>query len=111
VDIGRRLREVREAKGISQGEIEERSRLLRCYISRVENGPTVASIETLEKLAQALGTPIYAILYQGEESPRIEKTEKRINDWASDLRSQKYSVNFDRRLLKWKVQTVRCSFK
>jgi transcriptional regulator with XRE-family HTH domain len=89
VDIGRRWREVREAKGISQGEIEERSGLLRCYISRVENGHTVPSIETLEKLAQALGTPIYAILYQGEEPPRIEKTEKRINDWASDLRRQR----------------------
>jgi transcriptional regulator with XRE-family HTH domain len=58
-------------------------------IDKLENGHTVPSIETLEKLAQALGTPIYAILYQGEEPPRIEKTERRINDWASDLRGKR----------------------
>jgi transcriptional regulator with XRE-family HTH domain len=77
----------------------------------VENGHTVPSIETLEKLAQALGTPIYAILYQGEEPPRIEKTEKRINDWASTLRRQRLFSKLCGRLLKWKVQTVCCCFK
>jgi len=52
--IGDRLRAIREAKKLSQGDIEERTGLLRPYISRVENGHTVPSIETLEKLARAL---------------------------------------------------------
>jgi transcriptional regulator with XRE-family HTH domain len=51
--IGDRLRALREAKSLSQGEIEKRSGLLRCYISRVENGHTVPAIPTLEKLARA----------------------------------------------------------
>jgi transcriptional regulator with XRE-family HTH domain len=48
-------------KKLSQGDIEERSGLLRCYISRVENGHTVPSIETLEKLARAMEVPLYQI--------------------------------------------------
>jgi len=52
--IGDRLREMREAKQLSQGDVEKRTGLLRCYISRVENGHTVPAIETLEKMARAL---------------------------------------------------------
>jgi transcriptional regulator with XRE-family HTH domain len=54
VIIGDRLRDMREQKKLSQGDIEKRTGLLRCYISRVENGHTVPAIETLEKLARAL---------------------------------------------------------
>jgi transcriptional regulator with XRE-family HTH domain len=56
--IGDRLRELREAKMLSQGDIERRTGLLRCYISRVENGHIVPSVDTLEKLARALEVPI-----------------------------------------------------
>ena len=59
--IGDRLRELREIKNLSQGIIEQRTGLLRCYISRVENGHTVPSIETLEKLARALEVPMYQL--------------------------------------------------
>src|SRR6267154_5645677 len=52
--IGNRLKELRESKQLSQGDIEKRSGLLRCYISRVENGHTVPSVETLEKMARSL---------------------------------------------------------
>jgi transcriptional regulator with XRE-family HTH domain len=50
--IGDRLRVLREQKKFSQGEIERRTGLLRCYISRVENGHTVPAVETLEKFAR-----------------------------------------------------------
>ena len=56
--IGDRLKTLREAKDLSQGDIEERTGLLRCYISRVENGHTVPSVETLEKFARALELPL-----------------------------------------------------
>ena len=59
--IGDRLRELRETKKLSQGDIEKRTGLLRCYISRVENGHTVPAIETLEKLARALEIPLYQL--------------------------------------------------
>ena len=61
--IGDRLRELRKEKKLSQGDIEKRTGLLRCYISRVENGHTVPAIETLEKLAHALEIPMYQLFY------------------------------------------------
>src|ERR1035437_9882988 len=67
--IGQRLKELREAKNLSQGDIEKRTGLLRCYTSRVENGHTVPSIETLEKYARALGIPVYRLFYEGKERP------------------------------------------
>jgi transcriptional regulator with XRE-family HTH domain len=59
--IGERLKVLREKKKMSQGEIEKRTGLLRCYISRVENGHTVPSVDTLEKMARALEIPLYRL--------------------------------------------------
>lgn len=75
--IGDRLRELREEKNLSQGDIEKRTGLLRCYISRVENGHTVPAIETLEKLARALEVPLYQLFYEGEEPPKLPNLLKR----------------------------------
>ena len=68
--IGERLRGFREHKNLSQGDIERRTGLLRCYISRVENGHTVPAIETLEKSARAMEVPIYQFFYDGNEKPK-----------------------------------------
>ena len=68
--IGERLRQLREQKNFSQGDIERKTGLLRCYVSRVENGHTVPSIETLEKFARALEAPTYKLFYEGDEAPR-----------------------------------------
>jgi transcriptional regulator with XRE-family HTH domain len=67
--IGTRLRQLREQKHLSQGDIEERTGLLRCYVSRVENGHTVPSLETLERFAGVLDVPLYLLFYSGEETP------------------------------------------
>ena len=70
--IGERIRALRETKGLTQGDIEERCGLLRCYTSRVENGHTVPSLETIEKIARALEIPLYQVFYDGEKPPEIE---------------------------------------
>ncbi len=75
--IGDRLRELRESKKFSQGDIEKRSGLLRCYISRVENGHTVPAVETLEKLARALEIPLYQLFYEGDKPPKLPDLLKR----------------------------------
>jgi transcriptional regulator with XRE-family HTH domain len=67
--IGIRLRQLREQKHMSQGDIEERTGLLRCYISRVENGHTVPSLETLERFAGVLEVPLYQLFCSEEEDP------------------------------------------
>jgi transcriptional regulator with XRE-family HTH domain len=63
MEIGLKLRALRDGKKMSQGDIEQRTGLLRCYISRVENGHTVPAIETLEKLANALDVPLWQLFH------------------------------------------------
>ncbi len=75
--IGDRLREMRKEKKLSQGDVEKRTGLLRCYISRVENGHTVPAVETLEKLARAFEVPLYQLFYEGEAPPVLPNLLKR----------------------------------
>jgi transcriptional regulator with XRE-family HTH domain len=69
MDIGTRLRELRQAKGFSQGVIEKRTGLFRCYISRVECGHTIPSLETQEKWAKALDLELYQLFFAGKREP------------------------------------------
>ena len=84
--IGTRLKKLREDKSLSQGDIEKRTGLLRCYISRVENGHTVPSIETLERLAAALEIPLHQLFYEGDGEPvlpnlsKLQSTEELVLD-------------------------------
>jgi transcriptional regulator with XRE-family HTH domain len=72
MDIGTRIRELREAKNLSQGDIERRTGLVRSYTSRVENGHTVPSVGTLEKYARALEVPLYRF-FTDEVSVKVPK--------------------------------------
>jgi transcriptional regulator with XRE-family HTH domain len=100
--IGDRLREMGEEKKLSQGDIEKRTGLLRCYISRVENGHTVPAIETLEKMARALECPLYQLFYEGKEPPKLPNLLKRKSSdditWGSVGKDARYLSKL-RRLL------------
>jgi transcriptional regulator with XRE-family HTH domain len=58
MNIGETIRTYRLQKGMSQGDIEKRTGLLRCYLSRVENGHTIPSLDTLSKIAGAMELPL-----------------------------------------------------
>ena len=100
--IGERLRELREQRKFSQGDIEKRTGLLRCYVSRVEHGYTIPAVETLEKFARALEVPIYQLFYDGEEPPKLPNLPRRktADDiaWGSSGKEARLLVKF-RRLL------------
>src|SRR5271170_5455173 len=100
--IGDKLKALREAKNFSQGEIEKRTGLLRCYISRVENGHTVPCVETLEKMAKALEVPMYKLFYDGDAPPKLSTLPKRNAkeeaEWGSSGTDRK-TLNTFRRLL------------
>lgn len=64
--IGRTLKLIRIEKGLSQGDIERRTGLLRSYLSRVENGHTVPSLDTLRKIAAALEVSVGKLVDQPE---------------------------------------------
>ena len=100
--IGLKIRQMREEKGLTQGDIENASGLLRGYISRVENGHTVPAIETLEKLARALEVPLYQLFYDGEEPPKLPNLPRRKSSediaWGSSGKDGRF-FNKLRRLL------------
>src|ERR1700682_3296277 len=106
--IGERLRELREKKNLSQGAIEKRTGLLRCYISRVENGHTVPAIETLEKMARALEIPMYHLFYEGEEPPKLPNLLKQKssdeNAWGSSGKDARFLSKLRRSLGKTNEQ-------
>ena len=69
MNIGSTIRSYRLQRGMSQGDIEKRTGLLRCYLSRVENGHTVPSLETLAKIAEAMDISL-ADFFPNTETPR-----------------------------------------
>lgn len=102
--IGDRLRSIREEKKLSQGDIEGRTGLSRCYVSRVENGHTLPVVETIEKFARALEVPMYQLFYDGEKPPELPhlpktKTAEKIA-WGSTGKDARYLTRFRRLLAK-----------
>jgi transcriptional regulator with XRE-family HTH domain len=94
--IGERLKALRDYKKMSQGDIEKRTGLLRCYISRVENGHTVPAIETLEKLARAMEVPMYQLFYDGEKPPAPGLPKIAGEGWGSTGRNARMLSRFRR---------------
>jgi transcriptional regulator with XRE-family HTH domain len=84
--IGDRLKAIRESKNLSQGDIEKRTGLLRCYISRVENGHTVPAIETLEKLTRAMEVPLYQLFYEGDSAEVLKMPKDKNRPSSKDSR-------------------------
>jgi transcriptional regulator with XRE-family HTH domain len=100
--IGTTIRGYRLQKGLSQGDIEKRTGLLRCYLSRVENGHTVPSLDTLAKIAHALDHPL-AQFFAEDSLGRELNTQKLTDDELRFLTQiRRYSTNLndsDRKLL------------
>lgn len=100
--IGTAIRSFRLQKGLSQGDIEKKTGLLRCYLSRVENGHTVPSLDTLSKIANALDLPI-AQFFADEFLGRQMNAQHMSDDELRFLNQiRRYSTNLnenDRKLL------------
>jgi len=100
--IGTTIRGHRLQKGLSQGDIEKKTGLLRCYLSRVENGHTIPSLDTLSKIAQALDVPISQFF--SEDSVRRDLATQKLADEELRFLTQirRYSTNLnesDRKML------------
>lgn len=105
MNIGETIRNFRMQKGMSQGDIEKRTGLLRCYLSRVENGHTVPSLDTLAKIASSLEIPLGSFFAEapGENAstaknlPQLSEEEVR---FLSQIRRYSSSLNdSDRKLV------------
>ena len=102
MNIGTTIRGYRLQKGMSQGDIEKRTGLLRCYLSRVENGHTVPSLETLQKIARALDLQLsefFAEEVVAEEMSTLNLGEDEIRFLTQVQRYSAHLSESDRRLL------------
>lgn len=100
--IGTTIRAHRLQKGLSQGDIEKKTGLLRCYLSRVENGHTIPSLDTLSKIAVALDLPISQFF--AEDSLNRQMNTQKLSDeelrFLTQIRRYSSSLNdSDRKLL------------
>jgi transcriptional regulator with XRE-family HTH domain len=103
MQIGQRLKELGEIKKFSQGVIEQRTGLLRCYVSRVENEHTVPTVDTLEKWARALEVPLYKIFHEGDEpaeKPKRLEVGKVASLWGTSAKEWKELVLLSKALSK-----------
>jgi transcriptional regulator with XRE-family HTH domain len=101
-NIGGTIRDFRLQRGMSQGDIEKRTGLLRCYLSRVENGHTVPSLETLQKIAGALDLQLsefFADSSVGREVSALNLSEDEIRFLTQVQRYSAHLNDSDRRLL------------
>jgi transcriptional regulator with XRE-family HTH domain len=101
INIGVTIRNFRLERSMSQGDIEKRTGLLRCYLSRVENGHTVPSLDTLQKIAGALDIPLSQFF---SEDPIVEVQGTSLSEDEIHFLTQvqRYSMHLtdgDRRLL------------
>ena len=101
INIGMTIRDFRLQRGMSQGDIEKRTGLLRCYLSRVENGHTVPSLETLQKIASALDLPLSQFFAEDpvKEVPGMSLNEDEIRFLTQVQRYSAHLGESDRRLL------------
>ena len=93
--LSERLRSIREQRNMTQGDIENRTGLKRSYVSRLEHGRTIPSLETLEKFAKALGIPLYHFFYDGEEPPKTASLPQAVqaadgDHWGLEGESARY---------------------
>jgi transcriptional regulator with XRE-family HTH domain len=98
--VGERIRELREEKKLTRGDLQERTGLQRTYIWRVENGYTVPAIETLEKFARGLQVPIYQFFYEGKKPPPLVRTDADSSLWGAAQEEKKMLEKFRRYLAK-----------
>ena len=100
--IGTTIRTFRLQKGFSQGDIEKKTGLLRCYLSRVENGHTMPSLDTLAKIAEALDLPISQFFAEDALSRQLNSQKLSDDELKFLTQIRRYSANLndsDRKLL------------
>lgn len=115
MNIGETIRSFRLHKGMSQGDIEKRTGLLRCYLSRVENGHTIPSLDTLAKIASAMDVQL-GQFFADSSADAANRATTQMNEEEVRFLSQirRYSSNLndsDRKLVLAMVKKMAASAK
>lgn len=76
-DLASRLYARRLHLGLTQGEVAERVGVTTAYISKIEHGRTSLPVQTLSRVAEALGVSAAKLLQQREAPPPAEPGAER----------------------------------
>jgi transcriptional regulator with XRE-family HTH domain len=71
INIGKRIRELRMQRGLSQRDVQHSTNMMAAHVSRVELGHTTPSLETVERLAALFGVPLHEMFRDGTERAKI----------------------------------------
>ena len=113
MDIAKRLRELREAKGLSQSAIQDQAGLSHAHISRIENGHSTPSLRVVERWAEALDVELYQLFFVGHGQPEAPVLPERIPMGAQERKllglfdkmpvdDRASLISLARDLVKWK---------
>lgn len=97
--LGKRVKALREKKGLTQEELEEKTGINTKYISAIERGNKNATIKTLEKIAKGLDVELYELFLFTIE-PGSEKAMRKVIESLlkeSDLKALKLCLEFLRK--------------
>ena len=97
MNLGVSIRKIRQTKGISQGEMQKRTGILRSYLSRVENGHTVPSFATLQRLAGALGVTLSDFFSPDGAQPSAVGSGDSGSDYLRELKNLLPQLTADQR--------------
>jgi len=61
-ELGKRIREIRKKKEMTQEDLAYKAGLDYSYINQIENGKRNPSMEAVEKIAKALGVKVQALV-------------------------------------------------
>jgi transcriptional regulator with XRE-family HTH domain len=67
VAFGRTVRRLRQEQGYSQEAFAAKAKISRTYMSEVERGVTIVSLEVIGRVARGLGLSMSVLLKQVEE--------------------------------------------
>jgi transcriptional regulator with XRE-family HTH domain len=90
--LGERIKALRRERDLQQRQLAEKAALAPSMVSQIESGRLTPSLNTLGRLAAALGVPI-AALFDGEPAGRIQVTRRKDYPVVSfDGSSEKWAV-------------------
>ena len=71
MNLGKRIRHMRQARGLTAVELAKRARVTTGFISQLEHSHTVPSLQTLQRIATALGISLTYFLLDESPQPQV----------------------------------------
>lgn len=97
--IGRKIQFIREKRGLTQEQMEERTGVNTKYISAIERGQKNVTVRTLEKIAKGLGVELYELFLLPQDLASEKAAKKAIESLLkeADIKTLNLCLDFLRK--------------